>query len=139
MMRTPIFLFGFIPIRTIVLVLIAIFFGLVFTMVAWPSWWRRYFDKKKEAAKMKGQKQKSGISIFGLAAVLILVLLTGMVVGSIMGFRSAVNNLPTSCPNPNEGCYVIDCSDINISGSSCPGCECLFCGTSIDIKVPVNS
>jgi len=40
-----IFLFGF-PARVIVWILIAFFLGLIFSMMQWPSFWRRLFDKQ---------------------------------------------------------------------------------------------
>jgi len=40
-----ILLFGF-PVRVLVWILIAFFLGLVFSMLQWPEFWRRFFHKQ---------------------------------------------------------------------------------------------
>lgn len=36
------------PAGKVVLILIAILFGLIFSMLQWPGWWRKHFGKKDD-------------------------------------------------------------------------------------------
>lgn len=53
-----IYLLGF-PVRVLIWILIAFFLGLIFSMLQWPSFWRRFFDKqhKKNVELRKVDKE----------------------------------------------------------------------------------
>jgi len=54
-----ILLFGF-PVRVLIWILIAFFLGLVFSMLQWPEFWRRFFHKQhaKNLELRKDEKNK---------------------------------------------------------------------------------
>lgn len=145
----PVMILG-IKAKTIIWFFIAVVLGLIFSMVMWPQWWRKHYQKKKEEALKKealkkGTKielPKKKFNIWFLIAI-ILILLCGIIIGSMLGFKQAVDHIPqpvlaTSCIEYNQ-CSQINCSELMTAG--CPGCVCSYCGDpkyngAVRIEIP---
>jgi len=142
-------LFG-IKVKTIIWMIVAVVLGLIFSMTMWPEKWRTYYQKRKEAEKLRlakekktGKKVRRKVNVFLMIAML-LILLLGIILGSMLGFRSAIDNLPQSVLAQNcvvcDDCQNIDCADI--ISTDCPGCVCSYCNylgdgaVRIDIPMP---
>jgi len=116
---------------TIVWILIALVLGLIWTMTAYPEWWKNFYSKDKD------KKHKYFSNWFKNKFWIILAMIVGLValiflVGTIVGFDTAMNSLMAK-----EGCQKIQCSDLGPS-VDCPYCECLLCGDIVNIEIPVK-
>jgi hypothetical protein len=77
-----IYLLGF-PARVLVWILIAFFLGLIFSMLQWPSFWRRCFDKqhkksvelRQNVAEERAKQSKHIAKVLLWATGIILLLL----------------------------------------------------------------
>jgi uncharacterized membrane protein YjgN (DUF898 family) len=128
--------------------LIALVLGLIFSMVMWPQWWRRYYQKRHDVALKKGKVKLESKKTFNiwLLIAMILILLCGVIIGSMLGFKQAIDHIPqpvlaTSCIEYNQ-CSQIDCSQLMTTG--CPGCVCSYCGDpkyngAVRIEIPYPS
>lgn len=128
--RPYIEIFG-IKATTIVWILIAIMLGLIWTMTAYPGWWRQFFSKNKD------KRQKFFADWYRRKAwVLVLIVMVSMLLcylaGTVVGFDTAMNTFMEK-----GGCEKISCSDL-YPAVDCSYCECSLCGDSVNIEIPVK-
>lgn len=127
--RPYLMLFG-VKVTTIVWILIAVFLALVFSRVAFPHWWRRFY---KASNKKATYKDDIVLSVSIIAVVIIALLL-----GSILGFNAAYSNLSEHLSDNNTctiGCTETPCENLGIA---CEDCICNLCDQSIKVTIPTG-
>jgi len=133
-------IFG-IKIKTILWFLIAVVLGLIFSMTMWPKWWRKFYEKKrlKRIAKLRQTSQPKKKHKFApkiAAALIILICLTTVfLIGTEVGFKKAVENMPSPPACPEHNCSPIKCEDLHIN---CPICRCFLCSEFVKIQIPIK-
>jgi uncharacterized membrane protein len=127
---------------TIVWILIAIFLGLVFSMVMWPSLWRKIYHQeiksnadKKNKATVDTEPKHSWIKSFRfipwqLAVIIIIIAVAFFIAGSFLGFSTSYEKFI----NEDSSCVTAPCQSFDIN---CPTCECKLCPNDVRVTIPM--
>jgi Ca2+/H+ antiporter len=87
-----ILVFGF-PMRVILWILIAMFLGLIFSMLQWPTFWRKMFDRKHkeniEARKQSTEDKAKKAAEHSKKVAVILLWVVGIAIALLAIFYAA--------------------------------------------------
>jgi hypothetical protein len=132
-------LFGLKIAHTFLRILIAIGFGLIFSVFMWPHVWKKIYQKRAakkqqslDAKRELKPKRKLDIPLPYTLLILALIVLA-FILGTIVSFDTSYKNIDNIIASQPK-CDIIPCSYININCGVNESCECQTCTSQDNAK-----